>query len=331
MNILVIRFSALGDLVTLEPVLRAIRYFNKDANITFLTSSIGKGLYQDTDYFDRYIVHKSFISSVKSIDNHYDIVINLQGNRLSHLLLLFTKIDLIVNKSYTMLQKFLKLKPVEKHFYDIIHDMGVAEVELNKYFSIKYNHEIHLPVVKSNKYKKLFTEKFGNKKVIAIGTGTSVRWESKRWGKERFSKLCEYLREDYGIVLIGTSLEEEDANFIMNNNFNVLNMVNKTKNLTDLKSLISTVDLYIGNDSGPTHIAAAIGNDTLTIFGSTDVKHCPKMIYPNHHICIKPDESITCHPCYKSKCPTNLECMENITVDRVYNEILNYFGEKNAS
>ena len=89
-----------------------------------------------------------------------------------------------------------------------------------------------------------------------------------------------------------------------------------------MKNLLSQIDLYIGNDSGPSHIAAGVGTSTITIFGSTDVKHCVKNIpYKGEHICIKPSDSITCYPCYKTKCPTNMECMASIKVEYVYSEV----------
>lgn len=67
MKILMIRFTALGDLVTLEPTFRAFRYFFKDAKMTLLTSSFGKGLYEESDYFDDYVVHKSFLATVQHL------------------------------------------------------------------------------------------------------------------------------------------------------------------------------------------------------------------------------------------------------------------------
>ena len=98
MNILVIRFSSLGDLVTLEPTFRAIKHFYNDSKISFLTTGVGKALYQDTDYFDEYIMHKGVISSIKQLKSiQFDLIINLQCNKPSHYISLFLKKELIVN------------------------------------------------------------------------------------------------------------------------------------------------------------------------------------------------------------------------------------------
>ena len=86
--------------------------------------------------------------------------------------------------------------------------------------------------------------------------------------------------------------------------------------------MLAEVDLYIGNDSGPSHIAAGVGTNTITIFGSTDIKHCVKfMPYIGIHEYLKPSEDIKCHPCYKTKCPTNMECMASISVESILNKI----------
>jgi len=330
MNILIIRFSALGDLVQLEPLFRAIRYFYKNAKIDFLTSVIAKDLYEDSDYFDNFIIEKSLITQIAQIrKKHYDIIFNLQCNRPSHIVTFLAKKDKLIDKSYTILQRFFNLKPDEYDIEKILTKSGIKQNEFDKYKNIKNFSKIKMPYIENKNIKNLLKKNFEDKKLIAIATGTSKRWLSKKWGKENFSNLIELLKEKYGIILIGSSLELEDAKYITNIHNNILNMVNKTS-LTELKSLLSYMDLFIGNDSGPTHIAASLGVSTVTIFGSTSTAHCPKLIFKDKpHFCIKPSQKIECHPCYKSKCPTKHECMQDIKPKMIYNVIENYFKEKN--
>ena len=123
MKILVIRFTALGDLVTLEPTFRAFRYFFKDAKITLLTSSFGKGLYEESDYFDDYVVHKSFLTTVEHLrKEHFDIVINLQCNKPSHYLNLLLHKDKTINKSFTLFQKIFHTKHCVFQSVKAMHD-----------------------------------------------------------------------------------------------------------------------------------------------------------------------------------------------------------------
>lgn len=328
MNILVIRFSSLGDLVTLEPAFRTIRYFFKNDNITLLTTSVGKGLYQDTDYFNKYVLHRNLKQSFNELkEKNYDLVINLQCNKPSHFVSLFLKKKLVVNKSYNLIQKIFKLKTHVKSTKEVIEATKyISQGKIDEYFnSVK-----ELIVLPTNNEKKLINKE-KDKKYIAISTGTSERWLSKKWGVENYYNLVKKLIENnYKIVLVGSKLEIDDANSIINkfSKDTILSFVDKT-NLTQLKNLLSEVDLYIGNDSGPSHIAAGVSTNTISIFGSTDVKHCVKNIpYGGKHICIKPSDDILCHPCYKPKCPTKMECMSSIKVNKVFEEVENILNKR---
>lgn len=330
MNILVIRFTALGDLISLEPVFRSFRYFYKYAKIDFLTSAIGKGLYEDSSYFDAFIVEKSLTEQIMQVrKKHYDVIFNLQCTRPSHIATLLAKKDRLIDKSYTILQKFLNFKADEYDMEKMLIKSGVDQDSFDNYKNIQNVFKIQMPYTKNSEIKKLLYDKFKCKKLIAIAPGASKRWLSKKWGKENFSNLVGLLQDKYGIVLIGSSLEIEDAKYIANKFNNVLDMTNKTS-LTQLKSWLSYMDLFIGNDSGPTHLAAALRVSTITIFGSTSTIHCPKLIFKDKpHFCIKPSKKIECHPCYKSKCPTQHECMKDIKPKQICSIIENYFKEKN--
>lgn len=319
MNILIIRFSSLGDLVTLEPTFRAIRYFYEDSKISFLTTGIGKGLYQDSNYFDEYILHKSVFSSIQKLKNNkYDIVINLQCNKPSHYINFFLKKDLVVNKSYSFKDKLLGLKVKSKTIREIIEaTKSISLNKIDKYFD-EVQELIKLPV----RQKSLLENLTSDKKYIAISTGTSERWLSKKWGIDNYSSLISKLIENnFQIILVGSALELEDSEILLKKYPKIISFVNET-DLTELKNLLANVDIFIGNDSGPAHIAAGVGTNTLTIFGSTDIKHCVKfMPYRGTHQYLKPTKDIKCHPCYKTKCPTNMECMQSIRVEDILEKI----------
>ena len=266
-------------------------------------------------------MHKGVISSIKQLKSiQFDLIINLQCNKPSHYISLFLKKELIVNKSYNLTQKLLGIKAKSKTIKEIIEATKfISKDEINNYFN-ETKEYIKLPVGK----EQFFKDK-NEKKYIAISIGTSERWLSKKWGVNNYLNLIKKLVEiNYQIILIGSELELEESEFILKNfqNNEVISFVNKT-NLTQLKNLLAEVDLYIGNDSGPSHIAAGVGINTITIFGSTDIKHCVKfMPYTGIHEYLKPSKDIKCHPCYKTKCPTNMECMASINVESILNKII---------
>ncbi|WP_419769421.1 MAG: glycosyltransferase family 9 protein [Candidatus Marinarcus sp.] len=320
-KILVIRFSALGDLVTLEPTFRAFRYFFKNDHITLLTTGVGKGLFQDTDYFNEYIMHQNVFKSWHTLkDEKFDLIINLQCNKPSHYISMFLDKKAVVNKSYNLFQKILKIKTHSKSVQEMIEAISwVNQNMINDYFQ-STSAQIMLPVLNQDD----FFIKEPHNKYIAISTGTSERWLSKKWGAENYLNLIKKLIIDkYKVILIGSNLEIEDAQYILNHfkENEIVSFVDKT-NLTQLKNILAKVDLFVGNDTGPAHIASGVGTNTITIFGSTDIQHSPKfMPYSGTHEYLKPSDSISCHPCYKAKCPTNMECMKSIKVEDVMKKI----------
>ena len=320
MNILVIRFSSLGDLVTLEPAFRAVKYFYPNANITFVTSNIGKGLYEDTGYFDEFVVHKEYKETLHLIKQRdYELVFNFHCNSLYHKLVFFLTKSKVVNSAANMWQKLIGIKVPVKPVPVTLESSGISKVEIDDYFNKHNNNLVSLPV----KDEPIIQT---NKKLIAISTGSSEFWKSKQWGVKRYIRLIETIlkEHDVDILLVGTSLELEDSNTISKQFPSVINYVDRS-NLTQLKNLLCYSDMFIGNDSGPAHIAASVGTNTITIFGPTSTVHCVKYApYKAEHVCLKPKNEISCHPCYKGTCPTSLECMESISVEEVYSKVKSF-------
>jgi heptosyltransferase-2/heptosyltransferase-3 len=88
--------------------------------------------------------------------------------------------------------------------------------------------------------------------------------------------------------------------------------------LQELAALLARCDLVISNDSGPVHVAAAVGTPTITIFGpSDDVKYRP---LGDKHKIVK--AQIDCRPCGKHRCPLgHHRCMTEVKVDAIIQEI----------
>lgn len=324
MNILVIRFTSLGDLVTLELAFRAIRHFFPQAKITFLTSGIGKGLYEDSGYFDECIVfsrsYRAIWSALRGVK--FDTVFNLQSNRPSHMLMMGIGAENIFNSSSSWWQKFLGIKGKTKWPPQLLKQAGIDPIKVDSYFGSSAMQTIVLPYNQESVFSKSIRTFFEGRPVIAVATGASERWESKKWGDERFEQLVgELLEKGYGIVLIGSKLEEAAGESICTRYPEVMNLIAKTS-LAELKAVLASVDLLIGNDSGPAHLAGGVGTNTLSIFGSTDIKHCVAMMpYRGRHEYLVAEPRLSCQPCYKSKCPTQHECMEAVSVRDVVSAV----------
>ncbi len=104
----------------------------------------------------------------------------------------------------------------------------------------------------------------------------------------------------------------------------VLNFAGQTS-IRELMALIKKCDVFLTNDSGPMHMASALGTPLLALFGSTnEVATGP---YKGAKVIHK---HVACSPCYKRICPIDFRCMTKIQVDEVYDdlmEMLNFVKE----
>jgi heptosyltransferase-1 len=143
-----------------------------------------------------------------------------------------------------------------------------------------------------------------------VAVNPSTRWPTKLWGSERFRTLLARLPHDR-VVLTGSNSEATEVAAVAGD---CLNLAGKTS-LTELVELLRRCAVLVTGDSGPMHLAAAVGTPVVAIFGPTDpVLTGP---YGRGHVVLRAD--IPCSPCLKRHC-TNavfMECMERVTVEEV--------------
>ncbi len=188
--------------------------------------------------------------------------------------------------------------------------------------------------------------------LLGINPGAAYG-SAKRWLPERFVEVADWFIRDTGgsVVIFGgkseTGIAEEihkgvrfrSADPLVSTRQNILpdkgemslgasastrgyeDIDNSLKNLCgrtslrELVSLISECDVFLTNDSGPMHIAYAVGTPLAALFGSTD----PGLTGPPGTGDIAFRHDFECSPCFERSCPTNdLRCMYAITSDEVY-------------
>lgn len=154
-----------------------------------------------------------------------------------------------------------------------------------------------------------------------IGINPAAAYGSaKCWPKERFievaKRLCE--REGVRVCFFGDAKSAPLVQAICAElPSNVMNLAGKTT-LKQLVCLIKQCRVFLTNDSGPMHIAAAVGTPIVALFGSTnDVVTGP---YTSKAVVI--NKRVSCSPCYLRTCPIDFRCMMRIEVDEVYEKVL---------
>jgi heptosyltransferase-2 len=149
----------------------------------------------------------------------------------------------------------------------------------------------------------------------AIAPGASYG-AAKCWPPERFAALADRLISECGadVILFGTPSEEEMAARIRSAmKCNPISLVGQTS-MRELAALFSACSIFIGNDSGAMHVAAAAGLPVIGIFGPTDPKGTAPLT-PQFTLIREP---VSCSPCFLRACPVDHRCMTRISVDSVF-------------
>jgi heptosyltransferase-2 len=149
----------------------------------------------------------------------------------------------------------------------------------------------------------------------ALAPGASYG-AAKCWPAERFASLADRLISecDADVIFFGTGGEKEIAARIFSAmKFRAISLVGETS-MRDLAALFSACSVFVGNDSGAMHVAAAAGLPVIGIFGSTD----PEGTAPVTQQFTLVQEKVSCSPCFLRRCPVDHRCMTRISVDSVF-------------
>jgi heptosyltransferase-2 len=149
---------------------------------------------------------------------------------------------------------------------------------------------------------------------IAIGAGASYG-SAKCWPPDRFAELANRLQAQSGaeVILFGTRAEAPVSSAIAAGMHRPPTDLTGKTEISDLPALLSQCHLFIGNDSGAMHVAAAVGLPVVAVFGPTD-PFGTSPVTPRSSII---QEKPYCSPCFLRRCPTDHRCMTRVTPDAV--------------
>lgn len=337
-RILIIKISALGDVILSIPSIRAIRAKYPKATIKVLVGLESRDVLKNLPYIDEMLVCdfknrdrrlKGFMRVANILRNEdFDIVVDFQNNRKSHLLgfLSFApirygydngKFSFLINRKIK--DSGLPLDPIE-HQTKILHLAGVAG-NIDKELKLTPSREERLWA------KKFLKDNWVNpaKPIISLNLESSSRWITKRWPVEYFVELSERLAKEFLVRVIVTGQnpsDERNKKFQESAKCKPIVSVGKTT-LGQLIALIETSSLLVTSDSAPMHIASACGTPFIALFGPTDPgRHLPPA---KDYRVIKKD--MKCSPCYKATCRKGYKCMKAIKPDEVFDAVCELLNE----
>ncbi len=148
--------------------------------------------------------------------------------------------------------------------------------------------------------------------LLAIHPG--AQWQTKRWPPEHFAELASRAIKEFdaGIILVGGPGEGVICDRIREQIPSALSVAEQTT-LKQLAAVLSESDVYLSGDSGPMHLAAAVGVPVIAVFTCTSPTRAGPY-WPGHRVVAT---CVDCAESYIKKCPSMI-CMQELTPDRVW-------------
>ena len=346
-RIIVVDLLYLGDLLFAHPFFKGLRELFPEARIDLVANSNFSELMRvnpDLDHVYSYNKNWTAIRSYKFAKklrmNNYQLGINIHGNWRTALLLKLISADKSIGYGGKGRGLFLDEeveKDISSHmieFYlDFLDNLRQSK-HLETYFQTKeqdkkiesLNSEKAVPsLIVKEAYSQSAKRKLENlgldKKFVVLNTGGS--WKTKRWPEKYFAEIADLLAEKgFKILFVGGPSDTERVSYIvgkLENEDMVYNLSGKTS-LLELAAVLKRAELVVSGDTGPVHIAAAVGTDTVTIFGPSDEeKYAPRGRAKN--ILIK-NVDLSCRPCGEHECPLqHFKCMRELSPKMVVERI----------
>ena len=328
-RILIRSTNWVGDAILTTPAIRAVRKNFPHAEITILAKPWVAPVFCNNPYVDNILQyddggrHAGWLGKVRlSKDlrrSGFDLAILLQNAfeaaLLAYLAGIPNRLGYNTDGRRFLLTNSIRLDPGLKQVHEIDYYLGILEGA-----GLKPDGR-DLTLVISEQERKLAGEILARHSIsrqptlVGISPGATYG-SAKRWFPERFASLCDRIQESSGakIVIFGGPGEQavgEQVCQLMKGK--PVNLCGKT-NLHEAVALIEKCQLFITNDSGLMHAAAALDVPLVAIFGPTNpITTGPSS--PRSRIVRVP---VPCSPCLKTECPTDHRCMKAITVDMVY-------------
>ncbi|MEW6002417.1 MAG: lipopolysaccharide heptosyltransferase II [Nitrospirota bacterium] len=318
-KILIVKPSSLGDVVHSLPFLYALREKFSEAKIHWVIAGGLEDLLTGHPMVERlWIINKDawkkIINAKETLNElrelfkelrkeKYDLVVDLQGLLRSGVITAATGAPLRVG--------FAESREGSGFFYTHKVKAGKDIHAVDRYLKIAdflgcSLGDVRFPLPFN--FNPLSTHSLPSQ-YAAIVPG--ARWKTKMWPPENFGSLSSLL--PLKTVVVGSRSDMNVAREIVaNSKGKAISLAGRT-NLKELIEVMKGARFVVSNDSGPMHIAAALGISVFALFGPTDpVRTGP---YGEGHVVIR--EDLSCAPCFKRSCK-DMKCMKSLSVRKVY-------------
>lgn len=329
MKILAVKLSSLGDLFHALPAVHNLKV-GLNAEIDWVTqdeyvdvvrcfTDVNRIIPFDRNHFVRSF--RPFRHELRETD--YDMAIDFQGLLKSAVVCKLAKAEKRIGPSFQREGAHIFYSDVagernkERHAVeenlDVVRHLGLEVIP--PAFPVRF------PDVAS------FDSRVADLPRPRVAIVPASRWSTKNWPIDRFRETALRLQRELGasVVFLGGPTDRmvcADAALGMRGN--VLNLAGRTT-FPSMGGILTAMDALLCNDSGPMHVAAAVGTPVVAVFGPTDPLRTGP--YGAGHRVVQAE--LDCRPCFSRTCKERgIPCMTTITVDRVVQEISTLLSAK---
>lgn len=342
-RLLLVRLSAVGDILHGLPVLRALKDWRRELEIHWLVEDRFSSLLRNVNELNgilevprkKWKSEKSWakcasdaIQIRKQIrDMEFDVALDMQGLTKSGIWHWMARVPVRIgfggkdSRELHPMMINVRIKPPDtcRHVVDrnlsLLSSFGIQSPKVDLSLPEDFEAKVRIRQI-------LQDQAWNPEKLALIQPGAG--WETKRWMPEYFSFLADYLTETWGlqVVVLWGPGEQELAEGVIAG-MNTPGEMAPPTSLLELVELIRTSCLFIGGDTGPMHIAAALGIPTIALFGASDpVRNGP---YGEGHLVLY--EELDCRPSWRTQCD-HLSCLKNLTPEKVISRLEDYLHIK---
>jgi 3-deoxy-D-manno-octulosonic-acid transferase/heptosyltransferase-1 len=337
--ILIVKLSAIGDVMHTLPVLNALRRHYPNALITWLVEEASADLVQHHPALDRVLVsrRKSWIRGLRSSrwrwhlrdiirfvrtlrDCHYDMIFDFQAALKGAVWVALARGDRKIGFgpgmthqecSYVMLNERIPAISMEIHALDrgrmMLKATGIPCDDIEYRLPIKTDHRL-------NAQRLLFERGIGPEAPFVV-LNPVAKWESKLWSQQKFAELADRIQTRFRLPVVFTGGAEDQPyiDVILGHMLTERKTLAGQTDLMTLAALLQSAALMITTDTGPMHMAAAVDTPTVVLFGPTAPWRTGP--YGTGHRIVQTD--LACNPCFKRRCQDAPTCMAAIRVEQV--------------
>ena len=339
-KILILRLSAVGDVVRTLPAVKALKEHTPSSAFTWIVEEPSQAFLESQTEIDEVILfpRRRWTKGIKSLGGmwrtiremvrfiidlrkrRFDVVLDFHGILKSGLLSFLSGspkrigYDRKSTKEWNFLFSNVKVKLPKERISRFQRNLTLLQgigLEVKE-----FNYKLHIPL-KDQQYVESFFKNGSaplQRPLIAIHPGTSPKAIFKRWMPDQYAQLADRLvLESNASILFTWGVEELEWVKRIQKKMKEPSLLGpKTESLTQLGEVYRHCDLYIGGDTGPMHIASLMGIPAVVIYGPTDpIENEP---FWNH---IKVRKDVGCSPCHEYSC-RELVCIKTISADEVF-------------